>query len=46
VIIGIATEVSAAYINASYKQIIAVGILVVAILFRPNGLFSSARETW
>ncbi len=46
VIIGIVTEVSAAYINASYKQIIAVGILVIAILFRPNGLFSSARETW
>lgn len=46
VIIGIATEVSAAYINASYKQILAVGILVIAILFRPNGLFSSARETW
>jgi branched-subunit amino acid ABC-type transport system permease component len=46
VIIGIATEVSAAYIDASYKQIIAVAILVIAILFRPNGLFSSARETW
>ena len=48
VIIGIATEVSAAYIDPAYKQVIAVAVLVVAILVRPNGLFTSAREaaTW
>ena len=47
-IIGIATELSAAYTAASYKQIIAVAVLILAILFRPNGLFTSAREaqTW
>jgi branched-subunit amino acid ABC-type transport system permease component len=48
IIIGIATEVAAAYTAASYKQIIAVAVLILAILFRPNGLFTSAREaqTW
>jgi branched-chain amino acid transport system permease protein len=45
-IVGVAMEVSSAYVDAAYNQIIAVGILVIAILFRPSGLFSSAREAW
>jgi len=45
-VIGVGMEVSAAYIDPAYKEVIAVAILVLAILFRPNGLFSSARETW
>lgn len=45
-IVGLAMEISSAYVDAAYNQIIAVGILVIAILFRPNGLFSSSREAW
>ena len=44
VIVGLITEVSAAYINAAYKTTLAVGILVLAILLRPNGLFAVSRE--
>jgi branched-subunit amino acid ABC-type transport system permease component len=44
VIVGLITEVSAAYINAAYKTTLAVGILVLAILIRPNGLFAVSRE--
>ena len=43
VILGIAMEVSAAYVNASYKQVIAIAVLILAVLFRPTGLFSTAR---
>jgi branched-subunit amino acid ABC-type transport system permease component len=43
IIIGLAMEVSAVYVDAAYKEIIAVGILVLAILFRPSGLFTTAR---
>ena len=41
VIIGLATEISAAFINAAYKLDVAFVILILALLFRPNGLFSS-----
>ena len=40
VIIGLATEVSAAFINASYKLDVAFVILILTLLFKPNGLFS------
>ncbi len=43
IVIGLAMEVSAEYIDAAYKEIIAVGILILAILFRPAGLFTTAR---
>jgi branched-subunit amino acid ABC-type transport system permease component len=43
VIIGLAMEVSAVYVDAAYKEVIAVGILILAILFRPSGLFTTAR---
>jgi branched-chain amino acid transport system permease protein/neutral amino acid transport system permease protein len=45
-IVGLAMEISSAYTNAAYNEIIAVGILVVAIMFRPRGLFASSREAW
>lgn len=40
-IIGVATEVSASYLPSSYKQVIAVGVLVIVLLLRPSGLFST-----
>lgn len=42
-IVGIATEVSAAYLSSGYKQVIAVSLLILFLLIRPAGLFS--RET-
>lgn len=44
IIIGIATEVWAAYFNAAYKTSLAVAVLIVVLLFRPNGLVGSVRE--
>jgi len=41
VIIGLATEISAAFINASYKLDVAFVILILTLLFRPSGLFAS-----
>jgi branched-subunit amino acid ABC-type transport system permease component len=40
VIVGLATEVSALFIDASYKLDIAFVILILALLFRPSGLFA------
>jgi branched-subunit amino acid ABC-type transport system permease component len=40
VLIGLATEVSAAFINAAYKLDVAFVILILTLLFRPSGLFS------
>lgn len=40
VIVGLATEVAALFIDPSYKLDIAFGILILALLFRPNGLFA------
>jgi branched-subunit amino acid ABC-type transport system permease component len=40
VIVGLATEVSALFINPSYKLDIAFVILILALLFRPSGLFA------
>lgn len=44
VIIGLATEISALFIDASYKLDIAFVILILALLFRPNGLFARAGK--
>jgi branched-subunit amino acid ABC-type transport system permease component len=47
VTIGLATEVSAALINPSYKGIVAFAILIVVLLVRPQGILSeiaSAKE--
>ena len=40
VLIGLATEVSAVFINPAYKLDVAFVILVLTLLFRPNGLFA------
>jgi branched-subunit amino acid ABC-type transport system permease component len=39
-VLGLATEISAAYIDPSYKNVIAFGILVVVLLFRPQGILA------
>ncbi|HVC87018.1 MAG TPA: branched-chain amino acid ABC transporter permease [Gaiellaceae bacterium] len=39
-LIGLATEISAAFINPSYKLDIAFVILILALLIRPSGLFA------
>ena len=41
--IGIATELSAAFINPQYKMVIAFVILLGMLTFRPFGLFGSER---
>lgn len=40
VLIGLATEVSAAFINPAYKLDIAFVILILTLLLRPSGLFA------
>jgi branched-subunit amino acid ABC-type transport system permease component len=45
IILGLVTEVGGAYIAASYKQVIAVGILVLVLLLKPNGLFDARGRT-
>lgn len=40
VIIGLATEISASFINASYKLDVAFVILILTLLFRPNGVLA------
>jgi branched-chain amino acid transport system permease protein/neutral amino acid transport system permease protein len=41
--IGLATEISAAYITADYKQVIAFVVLLGMLAFRPYGLFGSEK---
>lgn len=43
-LIGVVTEVSAVFINSDYKNDAAFAILVIALLFRPQGLFTSERK--
>jgi branched-subunit amino acid ABC-type transport system permease component len=43
VTIGVATEVSAAFVNPEYKQVIAFVILLGMLTFRPFGLFGSEK---
>jgi branched-subunit amino acid ABC-type transport system permease component len=45
ILIGLATEVSAAFINPSYKLDIAFLILIAALLIRPSGLFARPGMT-
>jgi len=40
-IIGVAMEVSGAYINSAYKTAVAFAILIAVLLFRPSGLFTT-----
>ena len=43
VTIGVATEISAAYINPEYKEVIAFLVLIGMLMFRPYGLFGSEK---
>jgi branched-subunit amino acid ABC-type transport system permease component len=45
VFIGMATEISAAYINPAYKLDIAFVVLILTLLIRPNGLFARPGTT-
>ena len=40
-IVGVATEMSAAFISSEYKVAIALVILIIALLIRPQGIFAS-----
>jgi branched-subunit amino acid ABC-type transport system permease component len=40
-IVGVLTEVSGAYVNAAYKTSIAFGVVVLLLLFRPQGLIKA-----
>lgn len=42
VVVGLVTEVAAAYITPSFKEVIAFGVLVLVLLVRPQGLFGQA----
>ena len=44
VIIGLATEVSAAYITPSYKDVIAFLVLLIVMAVRPGGLLGAAVQ--
>ncbi|MGH3254608.1 MAG: branched-chain amino acid ABC transporter permease [Streptosporangiaceae bacterium] len=43
-IIGLATEVSALYIDPDYTTVLAFAILLLALAFRPQGLVATFRE--
>lgn len=43
-LIGVVTEVSAVFLSSDYKNDAAFAILVLALLFRPQGLFTSERK--
>ncbi len=40
-VVGVATEMSAAFISSEYKTAIALVILIIALLIRPQGIFAS-----
>lgn len=42
-IIGLATEVSALYLPADYKEVVAFAILILVLLVRPQGLVATVR---
>ena len=44
VLIGLATEISAAFINPAYKLDIAFAILILTLLFRPSGILSRSGK--
>ena len=41
--IGLATEISAAYIDPQYKEVVAFVILIAMLTFRPFGIFGSEK---
>lgn len=43
--VGVVTEVSGIYVNAAYKSSIAFVVVILLLLWRPQGLFASAGKT-
>jgi branched-chain amino acid transport system permease protein len=43
--VGVIETLGAGYLNASYRDGIAFGILILVLLLRPNGLFGKAVAT-
>jgi branched-subunit amino acid ABC-type transport system permease component len=39
IVLGVVTEVAAGFMSPSFKEVIAFGVLVVVLLFRPAGIF-------
>jgi branched-subunit amino acid ABC-type transport system permease component len=44
-VVGIATELAAAFSNPAYSEVAAFAILIVMLLIRPRGLFGAASAT-
>ncbi len=44
VLIGLATEISAAFINPAYKLDVAFAILILTLLFRPSGILARSGK--
>jgi branched-subunit amino acid ABC-type transport system permease component len=44
VVIGLGTEVSAVFVSPSYKDVVAFVILVLVLLFRPQGVIPGASS--
>ncbi len=42
IVVGVASELAAAYTNPAYKEVVAFAILIVMLLVRPRGLFGAA----
>ena len=42
-VVGVTMEVSALYITSDYKTVVAFALLILALLFRPQGLVSAPR---
>jgi branched-chain amino acid transport system permease protein len=42
-VIGLSTEISAAYVNPQYKEVIAFVVLLGMLTFRPYGIFGSEK---
>ena len=43
IVIGLATELSTTAVPFQYKEAVAFGVMILALLFRPQGLFGRAR---
>lgn len=43
-IIGLAMEISALYIPAAYKEVVAFALLILTLLLRPSGIFAAPKE--
>jgi branched-subunit amino acid ABC-type transport system permease component len=44
-IIGLVTEISGTYLNAGYKQVAALSVLIVVLMVRPSGILTALRES-